>query len=223
MAASVRPLGSSTARCSGARTGLISWRMRLRPDGGRSPRRAEHAALQIEIQPDRFGRRRPGLAGEHIAAFDVAFLTVPGSRPSYTSPLRSWAMQVPQCPSVQELGASMPAASAASSRVCPGAMGTSRSSPSSVSRKLSAMLVGRRGRGLSRSSRPHRVVRRDETLGQDRGVRAEQVGQRLLGHVHQRVGTADVTVGRLPSLGRRRCNVGGGHEPAARHRTSAGR
>jgi len=53
-----------------------------------------------------------------------------------TSPFRSHDMQVPQRPSVQEWGASIPAANAACKSVSPAAIGTMWSSESRVRRKL---------------------------------------------------------------------------------------
>ena len=58
-----------------------------------------------------------------------------------TSPLRSHDMQVPQRPSVQVWGASIPVANAACSRVSPAAIGTVWSSPSRVSRKLLTLAI----------------------------------------------------------------------------------
>ncbi len=56
-----------------------------------------------------------------------------------TSPLRSHDMQVPQRPSVQEWGASIPAANAACNSVSPAAIGTLWFSESRVRRKLSTV------------------------------------------------------------------------------------
>jgi hypothetical protein len=58
-----------------------------------------------------------------------------------TSPLRSHAMQVPQRPSVQEWGASIPAANVACNSVSPAAIGTVWFSESRVKRKLSTVVL----------------------------------------------------------------------------------